>query len=62
MKIKDYIKKHSIPQNAFAKSVGCSPAHISFILQGRRRPSPGLALRIERATKKAVTRMEMLYP
>ena len=35
---------------------------LSFIVLGKRRPSPDLALRIEQATQGKTTRDELLFP
>ncbi len=62
MKLKKYLDKCSIKNSHFAKRVGVSPAFITYILQGKKRPSPEVAKKIEEATHGMVTRMELLYP
>jgi len=43
-----------------AEKVGISPTHISDIIHGRKRPSPDLALKLEKVT--GVSRLAWLYP
>ena len=45
-----------------ASEVNTTPTYISQIANGFARPSPALALRIERALGGAVTRDELLFP
>ena len=42
-----------------AKRLGTSVAYLSHVAHGHRRAGPDLAKRIERATKKSVTRKEL---
>ena len=37
-------------------------SYITYLLKGKRKPSPDLAEKIERITEGAVTRLELLYP
>lgn len=46
----------------FASEVNCSESMICYIVHGNRRPSPDLALRIERQTGQLVSRDELLFP
>lgn len=45
-----------------AKLIDVDKSLLSHLKAGRRRPSPSLALRIERATNGAVTRDELIFP
>ena len=62
MKLGKYLKKCSILKSHFALDVGISPAFVTYIIQGKRRPSPEVAQKIENVTHGMVTRMEVLYP
>jgi len=46
----------------FAKKVGTTKNYINLLVTDQRRPSPGLALRIQNATGGHVTVLELLYP
>jgi DNA-binding transcriptional regulator YdaS (Cro superfamily) len=62
MDIQEYLTTEDLSQIALARRLGVSKSTITLLMQGARRPSPSLALRIEQATGGAVTRMELLYP
>jgi DNA-binding transcriptional regulator YdaS (Cro superfamily) len=62
MKLKEYLKKERSRALFVAKTTGCGASTISMIMSDLRRPSPVLALRIERATGGAVSRDELLFP
>jgi DNA-binding transcriptional regulator YdaS (Cro superfamily) len=62
MELKNYLKKNGIKTIELAKVIGCQQSHVSLIANGKRKPSPELALAIEQATNGQVTRMELLYP
>jgi DNA-binding XRE family transcriptional regulator len=54
-----------LTQTQFAEALGVSQSTITHIENGRRRPSPDLALKIVRLAKQHQQpgiRMEMLYP
>jgi DNA-binding transcriptional regulator YdaS (Cro superfamily) len=61
MDLKTYTETAKVRQKDLAARVGCRQPTISQILTGTRRPSPDLALRIQRATGGKVTVMELLY-
>lgn len=62
MDLKKFLTTNSIDMTSFAAMVGCKQPHVSLVCAGHRRPSPRLALKIERATHGHVTVMELLYP
>lgn len=62
MTLKEYLKLRQISVNEFAKDVGIDYTYVSRLKNGERRPSPDVALRIEKATQGMVTRMDLLYP
>lgn len=62
MKLKEYFETTGIKKSHLAKAVKVAPSFITFLLQGKARPSPERAKAIEKATKGMVTRMELLYP
>jgi transcriptional regulator with XRE-family HTH domain len=62
MKLSQFLSKMNYTLSEFADEVDCSISMLSHINTGRRRPSPDLALRIERMTGSLVTRDEMLFP
>lgn len=52
--------KKRITQQEIAKRVGISQSYVSALLNGRRKPSAALAVRLERATGRH--RLFWLYP
>jgi DNA-binding transcriptional regulator YdaS (Cro superfamily) len=62
VQLKQYLKKYPVKKSELAKKAGISPAFITYIGQGKKRPSPQVAEKIEKATNGMVTRMELLYP
>lgn len=52
----------NIDKQKLADKCGVSLRHIDYILSGGRRPSPDLALKIEKVTNGEVTRDELLFP
>ena len=62
MDLQNYIEKKEVTQTHMANLVGIKKAHMSLLVRGQRRPSPDLALRIQKATDGAVTVLELLYP
>ena len=62
MKLKKYLSQCSIKKSHFADLIGVSPAFITYILQGKKRPSPEVAKKIEEVTHGTVSRIELLYP
>jgi hypothetical protein len=62
MTIKSYLKKNNLTMAEFCRKNKFPYHHIRHIKQGRSRPSPELALRIEKATGGKVDRLELLYP
>ena len=55
-------EKRKITRSRMARLSGCHVSYIGHIEEGRRRPSPDLAKRIEKATEGEVTAMMLLYP
>jgi len=62
MNIKQYCTENTLTFRGFAKRLDIAAPYVTQIVNGARRPSPGLALRIEQATRGAVTRDELLFP
>lgn len=66
MKLLEYIKQHGKEQaSEVARAAGTNYAYLSQIANGHRNCSPSLALKIENATEKLVTRQELrpdVYP
>jgi len=62
MKIEEFLEKENMSIAKFALNIGVHYTHILRIVNGQRRPSPELALKIEQATDGQVTRLELLYP
>lgn len=50
-KLRKYIASRGLTQAQFAELVGCTPAMICRLLNGSKRPSLQLAIRIEEATR-----------
>jgi len=62
MELKWYCEKQKLRYKRLAELLGVTPSHVTQLINGKRRPSPELALKIEEVTQGAVTRMELLYP
>jgi DNA-binding transcriptional regulator YdaS (Cro superfamily) len=62
MNLIEWQKFNNLSARDVAKVINVDQSWISHFKVGRRRPSPALALRIERATGGAVSRDEMLFP
>ena len=62
MKLKNYLKYKNLTISRFAFEAKLKQPHLSLIINGSRRPSPELALKIEEATKGEVTVLELLFP
>ena len=60
MRLKDYLKGKD--RKKFAEQIGTTKNYLNLLVCNSRRPSPELALEIEKETKGAVTCMELLYP
>jgi len=62
MKLFKLLEDKNISPSDFAEQVKCSLSMISHINSGRRRPSPELAWRIERALDGAINHDQLLCP
>jgi DNA-binding transcriptional regulator YdaS (Cro superfamily) len=62
MKLSEWQKANNLKNKDLAQLFNVDESYICLILQGQRRPSPQKAAEIEKATKLAVSRMELLYP
>ena len=62
MNLSAYLERNQLTQTQFAAQIGVTQGYISQLLSGRVKCSPEIALKIERTTKKTVTRHEMLWP
>lgn len=62
MKLKSWQKLKQLKNKDLANLFEVDQSYITYLLSGKRKPSPALAERIERITEKAVTRLELLYP
>jgi DNA-binding transcriptional regulator YdaS (Cro superfamily) len=64
MNLRQYLKSENLKIKVFCDQNGLTHqyGYIRHILHGRARPSPDMALRIEKATKGKVDRLELLYP
>jgi len=61
MHLKRYLFEHSLPVKKFAEDLGVSVSLVYHILKGKRVPSPQLAQKIEKLTKGAVSKEELLF-
>jgi len=60
MNLKEYFKEEPKGAiNEMAEFLGISPTWLSLIIHGRRKPSPKLAIAIEKATQKLVFRKDL---
>ncbi len=41
-----YLTRHNLTQNAFARLIGIDPGYLSQMLSGKRRPSPSMRARL----------------
>lgn len=62
MKLTEWQKANNLKNKDLAALFSVDESYITLLLKGQRRPSPELAAQIEKATKLAVSRMELLYP
>lgn len=63
MNLKTWIENKKLTLDEATKLFGYSDSSmLSRVLSGQRRPSPELAVIIEKATSGAVNRLELLYP
>jgi DNA-binding transcriptional regulator YdaS (Cro superfamily) len=62
MRLEEFLKINKMTTSDFSTRISCGQPMVSNLCNRRRRPSPALALRIERATGGAVSRDEMLFP
>lgn len=60
--LQNYLNDSKITQRKFSESLGIHYMYLNQIVNGTRRPSPNLALRIEQATDGQVTLRELLFP
>ncbi len=57
-----YRLKHNLSQEDLAKLIGVTRAYIAHIENGIRRPSPDIALAIERATGGEIKKEWLVFP
>ena len=62
MKLSEYLKKHKLTQEEFAKMVGVARPYITTIISGNRSPSPALINKIQDVTKKEVSFDDLFNP
>lgn len=64
MNLRQYLKKKNLKIKSFCDENDLQKqyGYIRHIINGRKRPSPDMALRIEKATGGKVDRLELLYP
>ena len=62
MKLKHWQDWKQLKNKELAELFEVDQSYITYLLSGKRKPSPILAKKIERVTKGAVTRLELLYP
>jgi len=62
MKIQDFCKLYKKTLKQFCEEKGYRYGYLRQISSGHVRPSPDLALRIERDTNGLVNKLELLYP
>ena len=62
MKLENYLKYKNLTITAFAAISEVSQPFLSLIIKNKRRPSPEMALKIEKATSGEVTVLELLFP
>lgn len=73
MRLKFYMKRYNVTESQLAQEAGCTQGYISQIANGKRTPSPDMALNISKACERIaaarsdlmpekVTVLELLYP
>ena len=60
MRLSEYLKSNGIPQIEFARKIRVTQAAVSRYADGLIFPSPDVLIRIEKATRGAVTAMDLL--
>lgn len=58
--LKTWLSNAPLKRGEFARCVGCSPAHLTLVTQGKRGVSLELALNIQRETNGEVTVEQLL--
>lgn len=59
MRLKNFLKKEGVSAVDMAKAIGVTPAFISHINNGYRKPPPSRCAAIEQYTKGVVTRKDL---
>ena len=62
MNLQTWQKAQKISNAELALMIGVHFSYITYLHNGKRRPSPELAEKIEQATGGQVSRLELLYP
>jgi len=62
MTLQDWQIQQGISNAQLAKLIGVHVSYLSHLRKGRRKVSPGLALKIEQISEGAVDKLELLYP
>jgi len=60
--LKKYLLEHDIEVQEFAKQIEVSREYLSMIFKGTRRPSPDVALDIEKATNGEIKAEWLIFP
>lgn len=62
MLLKEWLFRKNRKISDFAKELDIDRTHINLIVLGKKKPSPKLAAKIEKATNGEVTLRELLFP
>lgn len=62
MKLKEWLSKEGLTQEAFAKLLGSDQGHVSDLVRGKVRPRLDSVARIEEVTKGVVRAQDWLEP
>lgn len=61
MKLNEFLKQSKITKRDFAKILGCQYNHLVAISNGKRRPGPKLARKIEEKTLGLVKKEKLIF-
>ena len=62
MNLREYMFRKRISHTSMAAQLGLSRPYFSLLVARKKIPSPGVAIKIEKATGGLVTRDEVLFP
>jgi len=62
MNFNTWQKQQGLSNIELAQKLDVDPSYISYLKRGKRKPSPGMAQKIEQLSKGQVTKEELIWP